>query len=457
MVNTPQAVIKVIRNGGTRSPSQIRNQWKYISKGGDVELHMPDAAHGATLLPDEWQPASRDWAQHTGRYALGQRDLANVDLTTHIVVSFPPGTDPENARNAARGWAERMFQAAGDDGMEQDGHDGQPEYFPQTYDYVSAFHTDREHPHMHIVVNRRGSTNDWLKISKRHPVMNYDNMRDVLVEAAADHHIQLDASSRTERGVPGHNLNDAAYRRQQRGEQPNQAHSRIQIIPADQTNRPLNMDSVAGDFGYSNDSVVDYNYDMGGNEPMEPEIPAEIHIPQEDYAQARDPAEIQAEAEARAQRRRQARAAGVPFVDSDDEDFPDAPQDSGSSDSDSDDDSDGGGKPLAAPTAADDNRQSRKRDRNERTPADARASEDDASTSDEDMQDDAPVQAPPRQRRRTEVPDRHMELRSDAARAAAATLAEGMHLRSGTVVPKRTREEGADERDAERNTRPRHR
>lgn len=283
MVGTPQAVIKIVRNGGTRTPAQIKNQWEYISKDGTVDLEQPDYAQGAPLTEGQRAERSRDWAEGSGRYTRGQAGPADVDMTTHIVVSFPPGTDQDRAYAASRAWAERMFQHGGDvvdEDMDDDdfNDDEAPYNLPQRYNYVSAFHTDREHPHMHIVVNRRGDEGGWLKISRRHPVMNYDNMREVLVETAAEQGIDLEATTRAERGLEGRGMNDAEYRRRER-------ERLIDIRPGNNTNRPLDSDSESEDgLDYSVDSSVDYaayRHD-GLRAPAanaNDAIPAEINVP----------------------------------------------------------------------------------------------------------------------------------------------------------------------------------
>jgi len=84
------------------------------------------------------------------------------------------------------------------------------------YDYYTAFHTDRAHPHMHVVVNRRGLENgDWLKVSKR-SLYNYDEFRAVQVEVSAREGIVLEATPRLARGVSDRSIPDAEIRRAER-------------------------------------------------------------------------------------------------------------------------------------------------------------------------------------------------------------------------------------------------
>ncbi|WP_420846788.1 relaxase/mobilization nuclease domain-containing protein [Microvirga tunisiensis] len=155
------------------------------------------------MLPyDRLDEVARSWAEQTGNYQPGQPDAENnQDLTTHIVVSFPHSTDRDNARAAGRAWVEQMFGSRRNS---------------DSFDYVTAFHVDRQHPHLHVVINRRSLGGHWLKISRRHPHLNYNNMRAALVDAAYDNGIALDATSRAERGIMERPITYAEFRGRQR-------------------------------------------------------------------------------------------------------------------------------------------------------------------------------------------------------------------------------------------------
>ncbi|WP_188129077.1 relaxase/mobilization nuclease domain-containing protein [Rhizobium sp. NFACC06-2] len=165
---------------------------------------------------EEW---ARLWAGQHGNYVEGQLvSDGDEDMTSHIVVSFPrfrdfapPGydvvNDPENrrqayqdaARRAGREWARLMFGTTLAGTLER-----------LEFDYVTAFHTDREHPHLHVIVNRRAFNEDrsrgghpLLWVAPGNELMNYDLMRRELVTVARHHGIDLEATSRAARGLPG--------------------------------------------------------------------------------------------------------------------------------------------------------------------------------------------------------------------------------------------------------------
>nr|WP_281411800.1 relaxase/mobilization nuclease domain-containing protein [Rhizobium leguminosarum] len=198
----PQAIIRIVPRGGARTARQIRDQLNYLSREGTIDLLRSSRLQSVAVPYDRLFEMARSWAEQTGNYQPGQPEAeSNQDLTTHIIVSFPRGTDTNNAHAAGRAWAENVFGSGRQGG---------------TFDYITAFHVDRQHPHLHVVVNRRALEGHWLKISRRDPHHNYNNMRAALVDAAYDNGIELDATSRAERGIMERPITYAEFRRRQR-------------------------------------------------------------------------------------------------------------------------------------------------------------------------------------------------------------------------------------------------
>ncbi|MCP3468653.1 relaxase/mobilization nuclease domain-containing protein [Bradyrhizobium sp. CCGUVB23] len=205
MSNLSQVVIRIVPHGGAMTPERMIKQWQYLSRNGKLELQLSARHLDIPLRWDKMLETARSWAWETGNYVESHRDEErDQDLTTHIVVSFPPGTDQEAAYGAGRGWAAKMFGSGFGGGQ---------------YNYLTAFHTDRGHPHLHVVVNRRELLGrGWLKISRRHPHLNYKALRTEMAEISRQHGIMLDASSRAERGLTERPMTFAEYRRRERGE-----------------------------------------------------------------------------------------------------------------------------------------------------------------------------------------------------------------------------------------------
>lgn len=179
------------------------NQWLYLSRKGELELQRSARHLDIPLRPEKIPETARSWAQATGNYLESQPDEEREqDLTTHIVVSFPRSSNREAAHSAARAWAAKMFGSGFGGGQ---------------YNYLTTFHTDRDHPHLHVVVNRRELLGrNWLKISRRHPHLNYEALRTEMADISRHHGIMLDATSRAERGIAGRPMTFAEYRRRER-------------------------------------------------------------------------------------------------------------------------------------------------------------------------------------------------------------------------------------------------
>jgi len=130
-------------------------------------------------------------------------------MTTHLIASFPAGTDPKLAHAASRAWTEELFGSG---------------LYGGKYDYVTAFHTDTDHPHMHVMVNRRAlDSHGWLKISNRPENINWQFMRDLLRDISAEFGIVLNSSTRKERQIFERPKTSAQYRREEREELKQQA------------------------------------------------------------------------------------------------------------------------------------------------------------------------------------------------------------------------------------------
>ncbi|NTF91474.1 T-DNA border endonuclease VirD2 [Agrobacterium rhizogenes] len=203
MPDRAQVIIRIVPGGGTKTLQQIINQLEYLSRKGKLELQRSARHLDIFVPPDQIHELAQSWVQETGIYDESQPDEERQqELTTHIIVSFPAGTSQAAAYEASRQWAAEMFGSGAGGGR---------------YNYLTAFHVDRDHPHLHVVVNRRELLgHGWLKISRRHPQLNYDALRIKMAEISLRHGIVLDATSRAERGIFERPLTYAQFRRLER-------------------------------------------------------------------------------------------------------------------------------------------------------------------------------------------------------------------------------------------------
>jgi type IV secretion system T-DNA border endonuclease VirD2 len=173
------AVFKAIRGGGTHTKSQLANQLDYLTT---KSTHIVDSSG---FLDGKAKLESGDIKDLTERFAK-RWDAGfkpKLGQTTHMLMSFPIGTRGEDVRDIATDVAERFFQTDA-------GH----------FDYIIAVHEDREHPHAHLVLNRRSQEGEFFFLGRNHR-FNYDDFRLAMVEEAEKYGVRLEATRRVDRGV----------------------------------------------------------------------------------------------------------------------------------------------------------------------------------------------------------------------------------------------------------------
>ena len=173
------AVFKAIRSGGTNSKSELSNQLGYLTT---KSTHIVDSSG---FLDGKSKLDNREIKDLTDRFAKrwSAGFKPKLGQTTHMLMSFPIGTDGEDVRDIATDVAERFFQT-------DEGH----------FDYIIAVHEDRDHPHAHIVLNRRSQEGEFFYLARNHR-FNYDDFRLAMVEEAETYGVRLEATRRIDRGV----------------------------------------------------------------------------------------------------------------------------------------------------------------------------------------------------------------------------------------------------------------
>lgn len=173
------AVFKAIRGGGTHTKSQLTNQLDYLTT---KSTHIVDSSG---FLDGKAKLEAGDIKDLTERFAK-RWDAGfkpKLGQTTHMLMSFPIGTRGEDVRDIATDVAERFFQTDA-------GH----------FDYIIAVHEDRDHPHAHLVLNRRSQEGEFFFLGRNHR-FNYDDFRLAMVEEAEKYGVRLEATRRVDRGV----------------------------------------------------------------------------------------------------------------------------------------------------------------------------------------------------------------------------------------------------------------
>lgn len=173
------AVFKAIWSGGTHTKSQLMSQLDYLTT---KSTHIVDSSG---FLDGKAKLEAGDIKDLTERFAK-RWDAGfkpKLGQTTHMLMSFPIGTRGEDVRDIATDVAERFFQTDA-------GH----------FDYIIAVHEDRDHPHAHLVLNRRSQEGEFFFLGRNHR-FNYDDFRLAMVEEAEKYGVRLEATRRVDRGV----------------------------------------------------------------------------------------------------------------------------------------------------------------------------------------------------------------------------------------------------------------
>lgn len=162
----PQVMLKVTNTAGRggkgkggelgRSIASIRAHVEYLMKDRESEEEIRaevETQDGKVLRTSEdiqeelsvWEVAGRGIPRtHMRRKDLAEGEKRAPKKATNLMLSMPAGTDPEAVRSAARAFVQETFEG---------------------YDYMMAFHRDRGHPHMHVVI--RNESQDGKK--RLHP------------------------------------------------------------------------------------------------------------------------------------------------------------------------------------------------------------------------------------------------------------------------------------------------
>ena len=173
------AVFKAIRGGGTHTKSQLMNQLEYLTT---KSTHIVDSSG---FLDGKAKLEAKDIKDLTERFAK-RWDAGfkpKLGQTTHMLMSYPVGTRGEDVRDISESVAKRFFQT-------DEGH----------FDYIIAVHEDRDHPHAHLVLNRRSQEGEFFFLGRNHR-FNYDDFRLAMVEEAEKYGVRLEATRRVDRGV----------------------------------------------------------------------------------------------------------------------------------------------------------------------------------------------------------------------------------------------------------------
>lgn len=175
------AVFKAIRSGGCHTRAELVRQLDYLTTKSSYIVDSRGVLDGKETLTGKEIEAVAD--RYVRRWSDGFHP--KLGQTTHMLMSFPIGTKGEDVRDIASGVCERFFS------NDEDG---------RHFDYLIAVHEDRDHPHAHVVLNRKSQEGEFFYLGRDHH-FNYDDFRIAMVEAAETVGVRLEATRRVHRGV----------------------------------------------------------------------------------------------------------------------------------------------------------------------------------------------------------------------------------------------------------------
>ena len=167
-----QAMVKIVRNGGVKNLKQLGQQMDYIGRDGEIELTVNNQGIPYSNSDGQFEEEMAEWKEDIKRMEKGGK-------TYHLVVSFPAHVPHEKAAAIGRDYAEAITNGALGD----------------HYKTLHAHHTDTDHPHTHIIVNRMGESGRTLSI---HPMqeITVDTLRELQVSIAREHGVYMNATRR---------------------------------------------------------------------------------------------------------------------------------------------------------------------------------------------------------------------------------------------------------------------
>jgi len=186
----PEVMVKITSFG--KGGGQLRNYLMYISREENVrdkddrhielENERGEIFKGKKQIEEIAKQWSSDFDDHKRR--KNQRD------SVHIILSMPPGIEPNDVKDAVRSFAKETFS--------------------KNHEYLFALHTDSEggNPHCHIAVKMKGFNGKTLHIAKGEP----QKWRQTFANELGKLGVAAEATQRKTRGVSGHAPKTEVYR-----------------------------------------------------------------------------------------------------------------------------------------------------------------------------------------------------------------------------------------------------
>lgn len=174
----PSAVAKLIRGGGTSDRKGLKGQLEYVFTKADAVLDSRGAyGEQTTLSNTDMNRITRTWDE-------SWKSRTQAGNTSHVLLSYPIGTPLLKVTAITDAVCTEML-SSGD----------------RTFDYVAGIHTDRDHPHAHIIINRFPNEGGPLFTFRRGTDVSYEAFKEAMVAHGERYGVEMQSTSRFERGL----------------------------------------------------------------------------------------------------------------------------------------------------------------------------------------------------------------------------------------------------------------
>jgi hypothetical protein len=185
---SPEVMVKV--SGGGASSKAVRAHLSYIGRQGKLDLETDDgerlAGKGAERGPvDGWD--LEDEAIAAVLPYQGKSGRRPGKLVHNLILSMPAGTPAERLHAAAKNFAREQFALKNR--------------------YAMVLHTDRDYPHVHLVVKAMGESGERLNIRKA----TLRLWRSESARHLREHGVDANATERQVRNSDRASIRDEAY------------------------------------------------------------------------------------------------------------------------------------------------------------------------------------------------------------------------------------------------------
>lgn len=204
---SPEVMVKV--SGGAKGKNHIKEHLAYVTRNGKLEAtnERGEVISGREAVKD----LAEEWGLTTAKKGPDTRNL---------VLSMPKGVDAEKVLRAAKTFADKTFA------MERQ--------------YLIALHTDKDHPHVHLTLKRRGFDGKNLNPNKA----DLQQWREDFAYELRQLGVSAEATPRRARGVVVKGQKQAVYHMEQRREQGAGQGSKVQLQKLSEAVRELSGETA---------------------------------------------------------------------------------------------------------------------------------------------------------------------------------------------------------------------